>query len=152
MLQENLKLNNFNNVQPFEEAIGAKTGSLILDLGGEEPNKFQSLEYQPLPNQKSLTVRSSTLADVFTRLDIEFCDLMKLDCEGAEFDILFNTSIELLGKIDHIVMEYHDHLTEHNHTELMSFLEGQGFQVDAYPNRVHNYIGYLRAARKINQR
>jgi len=151
LLKENLQLNHLENVQPFEEAIGAKSGSLILDLSGNEPIQFQSLEDQPLSNQKSLTVRASTLADVFARLGIEACDLLKLDCEGAEFDILLNTSPELLKKIDHIVMEYHDHLTKHNHRELVSFLEAQGFQVDAYPNPVHAYLGYLRAGRKMDK-
>jgi FkbM family methyltransferase len=35
-------------------------------------------------------------------------DLLKLDCEEAEYHILMKSDVELLKRIDKIVLEYHD--------------------------------------------
>lgn len=61
-------------------------------------------------------------------------DVLKLDCEGSEFPILYTTKI--LSKIKYITMEYHnvfryretpDDLPEYNHKELVLYLEDSGF-------------------------
>lgn len=148
LLQENLRLNDITNVQSFEEAVGSQSGNLILDLSSGEPLKFQSTAKHTSANHHSLSVRSISLADVFDRSGIESCDLMKLDCEGAEYDILMKAPPSVLEKIEHIVMEYHDHVADHTHVELIHFLEAQGYQVNVYPNLVLPYLGYLRAKRE----
>lgn len=148
LLQENIQLNKTQNIRAFEEAVGAQSGTLTLDLSSGEPLQFQSQDGSAPVNEKRLTVKSISLVDVFKKLEINACDLIKLDCEGAEYDILFNTPPEMLQRIDHFVMEYHDNTTKYNHTDLSQFLEKQGFQVDVYSNPVHSYLGYMRAKRK----
>jgi FkbM family methyltransferase len=37
-------------------------------------------------------VQGTTLDEIFGAFHIEKCDLLKIDCEGAEYDILFHTS------------------------------------------------------------
>jgi len=39
--------------------------------------------------------------------NIQHCDLLKLDCEGAEKDIIADLDDELASKIDQISLEYH---------------------------------------------
>jgi hypothetical protein len=84
---------------------------------------------------------------VFDGLDLESCDLLKLDCEGAEYGILFNAPPELLQKIQRIVLEFHEQVTEYTRADLVRFLQVQGFEVDVFENAVHANLGYLRAAR-----
>jgi FkbM family methyltransferase len=147
LLQENLRLNQINNVMTFTEAIGAETGELVLDLTGGEPLQFQS-HVDKIENVKaSLPVKSLSLADGIEKTGAGPCDLLKLDCEGAEYAILFGTSQSTLEHIRHIVMEYHDNATQYNHTDLASFLSERGFHVETFPNPVHSYLGYLRAQR-----
>ena len=53
-------------------------------------------------------IKVISIHDVFK--DIEHCDLLKMDCEGAEDEIIEDFDDELAGKIDQISMEYHRHL------------------------------------------
>ena len=148
LMQENLRLNAITNVQVFNEAIGAASGELILDLTGGQPLQFQSHLKKSVNVKKSLSISSLSLVDGLTRLGLESCDLLKLDCEGAEYEILFGTPQPVLEHIRRIVMEYHDNLIQYNHTDLTLFLIEQGFQVETFPNPVHSHLGYLRAIRK----
>jgi FkbM family methyltransferase len=148
LMQENLRLNGISNVQAFDEAIGAASGELILDLTSGEPLQFQSHLGQPGNVNNGLLVRSLSLVDALTKLELESCDLLKLDCEGAEYTILLSTPQSVLERIHRIVMEYHDDPNQNNHIDLIIFLNERGFQVESFPNPVHSHLGYLRALRK----
>jgi FkbM family methyltransferase len=147
LMQENLRLNAITNVQVFDEAIDAVSGKLILDLTSGEPLQFQSHLKRTVNVKKSLSVSSLSLVDALARLGLESCDLLKLDCEGAEYSILFGTPQPVLEHIRRIVMEYHDNLIQYNHNDLTRFLSERDFQVETFPNPVHPYLGYLRAIR-----
>lgn len=147
LMQENLRLNMITNAQVYNDAIAAASGELILDLAGGEPLQIQSVQHQAENAEEGLPVHAFSLADAFAMLKMESCDLLKLDCEGAEYPILFGTSQSVLELIDHIVMEYHDNAAPYNHDDLTRFLNERGFQVQTFPNPVHPHLGYLRAAR-----
>jgi len=148
LMQENLRLNTVTNAQVFNDAIGAASGELMLDLTSGEPLQFQSYLKQAVNIEKSLSVRSLSLADAFAMLEIDSCDLLKLDCEGAEYSILFGTPQPVLELIQRVVMEYHDNMVQYNHNDLTRFLNERGFRVETFPNPVHSHLGYLRAIRK----
>ena len=50
-------------------------------------------------------VETISLATILN--NIEHVDLLKLDCEGGEYDIFTNSSRDVLDKMDNIWMEYH---------------------------------------------
>ena len=56
--------------------------------------------------------------------NIDIVDLLKIDCEGAEYEILFNALSDSYAKIKLIRMEFHCGQI----FELSSFLEGFGFR------------------------
>ena len=148
LMQENLRLNAITNVQAFDQAIGAASGELILDLSSGEPLQFQSQLKQAVHVEKGLSVSSLSLVDALTKLGLESCDLLKLDCEGAEYAILFGVPQPVLERIQRIVMEYHDDPNQYSHADLTRFLKESGFVVEIFPNPVHAHLGYLRAIRK----
>ena len=148
LMQENLRLNRINNVHVFPEAVGAEAGELELDLAGGEPLQFQSHPGKTASAEVSLRVKAISLADVLEKTELESCDLLKLDCEGAEYAIIFSAPQSILGRVSHIVMEYHDNVTQYNHKDMAGFLNEHGFDVDTFPNPVHPYLGYLRALRR----
>ena len=148
LMQENLRLNAITNVQAFDQAIGAASGELILDLSSGEPLQFQSQLMQAAHVEKSLSVSSLSLVDALAKLGLGSCDLLKLDCEGAEYAILFGAPQPVLEHIQRIVMEYHDDLNQYNHADLTRFLKECGFEFETFANPVHADLGYLRAIRK----
>jgi FkbM family methyltransferase len=148
LMQENLRLNKIGNVQVYPDAIGAEAGELELDLAGGEPLQFQSHHGEAAGGETSLRVKSISLAGALEKTHLESCDVLKLDCEGAEYAILFAASQSTMERVRHIVMEYHDNVTQYSHRDMARFLNERGFDVDTFPNPVHPYLGYLRALRK----
>ena len=147
LLQENLALNRLQNVSVFPEAVSAEAGDLLLDISSGEPLKMES-GTAVNAEREHIAVRAVSLGDVLDRLGTASPDVLKLDCEGAEYDILMRAAPEHLARIPRIVMEYHDHRADFQHPALVAFLEHAGYRVDVFPNVVHpGEIGYMRAIR-----
>jgi FkbM family methyltransferase len=141
-------VNAITNAHIFGDAIGATSGELILDLTGGEPLQFQSHLNKSVYIEKGLSVNSISLVDALVKFGLESCDLLKLDCEGTEYQILFGTPRSALKRVQRIVMEYHNNLTPYTHNDLTSFLQERGFEVETFPNPVHSHLGFLRALQK----
>ena len=72
-------------------------------------------------------VECNTLDEIFNANQIECCQLLKLDCEGAELEILENSSPETLKRVRKIVGEYHG---SYKLDDLRQFLESHSFHID----------------------
>jgi FkbM family methyltransferase len=147
LLKENVAVNKAENVDVFSEAVDSAEGTLLLDLAGGEPLQFQSRNAPVTQPDSQITVRARSLSDAVLQTGQGTCDLLKLDCEGAEYNIIMKSPPEVLGNIQRIVMEYHDGVTAYSHRDLVKFLTNQGFKVQAFSNPVHKNLGYLRAER-----
>jgi len=66
---------------------------------------------------------------------------LKLDCEGAEYDIILNASQESLSRITKVVMELHP-FEDHTFDEMHSFLKKSGFACDVSKDRHGLYMVY----------
>lgn len=96
-----------------------------------------------------LEVEVITLDELFARFAIERCALLKLDCEGAEYDILGGASADTLSRIERVVMEYHRGVDGHDPRELVEGLERGGFTVrtaDSVSDPIHGYLYARRSA------
>jgi FkbM family methyltransferase len=77
----------------------------------------------------SETVPALTLKRLFETNRIETCDLLKVDIEGAEYDVLYNSPPEVMNKIKAIILEHHrDARPECNFNGLSKFLRASGFR------------------------
>jgi len=149
LLLKNLRLNGIENVLPFQEAVWSHSGDLLLDLSAREPLKVTSGKISAVyVKTECVTVPSLSLKDLLIREKIDKINLLKLDCEGAEYEILMKTPSDVLKRIERIVMEYHDLSEAQHHKVLVSFLEDEGYRVLWKVNVVHANIGYLYAERK----
>ena len=77
---------------------------------------------------------------------------MKMDCEGAEYEILLNTKKTIFDMIDKIVCEYHEpnyfgiKEKAYNPKNLIKHLKENGFDVKI--KKINFYQGMLYAIRK----
>ncbi len=147
LLQRNVAANNIRNVEAFPLAVWSHSGKIAIDTRGGEAVQFTSQEAGSGAQPGQVMVESLTLDEALNRCGIQRCNLLKMDCEGAEYPILFNAAPATLARIDRIVMEYHDNAGPHTHADLAELLAEQGFLVQARPNPVHDYLGYLYAFR-----
>ncbi len=109
-----------------EKAVTGKPGTRFLNISdvwsshslGSNGNPFRSIE-----------VKCTTLNDILD--ETGRCNLLKTDCEGSEYEILYSTTKDNLKKIHKIVGEYHNNELGTG-TELMRFLEANSFRVDVF--------------------
>lgn len=134
LLKSNLHLNQLQNVTPINLAVSDRVATKKLYA-----TKLNSGGYSFFPKhpetQSMVKVKTITLAQIFSRYHLSRVDFMKVDVEGAEYDILLTATPATLRKIKNIVMEYHDHLAPgHHHSELVAHLQKAGFTVmlDSY--------------------
>jgi FkbM family methyltransferase len=144
LIRANLEVNQIENVTVFESAVGSSTGKATLQLvTGQAVQHSTAAE----AGGSGVAVQTVTLTSVLEQLPEGRIDYLKIDCEGAEYDILFNTPSEVLRKITRICMEVHDGMTLHDHNEMIHFLQNQGYSTRLTPNPVHAELAYLYAER-----
>ena len=137
LLVSNLKLNHVENVLPFNIAVSKNSGSLDLFL-----NNDQSAHSIFSKSSESISVESTSLQKIFDENKISACKLLKLDCEGAEYQIIDSLPSEYLDKIQNIVMEYHLADTKPELVKsLILKIENAGFKIKTRPH--YNDMGFL---------
>lgn len=143
-MQENIALNALTNVHPYGIGVWERAGNMQLELVNGEPLQGKTV-FQQEKKENKAEIPVITFDQLVQDILQKKIDLLKLDCEGAEYAILLTASRKSLDAVQHIVMEYHDVDSTHEHTSLVYFLENNGFQVRLHANPVHAEIGYLYA-------
>lgn len=109
LLEENVWQNNLENVELYQLAITGSEGirQLYIPIGEDSWSSNSSLRegsWTGIEKQQGLRVESVRLAKIIQKL--EHIDILKMDVEGAEFEI-FKDMKSQIGKISHILVEIH---------------------------------------------
>ena len=102
MLIENININQIKNIYPNNLAVTKDTSTAKIFLNDDESGHSMFIE-----NKSFVQVDSKSLFDVFADNRIEECNFLKLDCEGAEYEIIESLPSDFFSKIDKTVIEYH---------------------------------------------
>lgn len=126
ILKQNLAKNKVNNVVAIQKGLAAQTGTTRLSLHSHSYNHsiiFSSADYE--------NISLITLAQLLAERNIDRVDFLKLDCEGAEYDILFQMDKLTLSKVQTISLEFHDTsaIGKFSPNQLAAWLEENGFRV-----------------------
>jgi FkbM family methyltransferase len=110
-LAKNVQLNKLEySVHAFNLAVAGTAGERMLseDVLNSGLASIVFTENAAGDGERvSHLVKTTTLTDIFSDHKIERCDFLKMDCEGAEYEIFENTPDEVLKKIRALAMEYH---------------------------------------------
>ncbi|MBN2087524.1 FkbM family methyltransferase [Candidatus Peregrinibacteria bacterium] len=146
ILKQNIKDNRIKNVHPKQLAVSDKIGEAELQISKEDLNHALSGAIEPTGDTQK--VQTTTLERIFSKNDIGHCDLIKIDCEGAEFPLIYATPDNVLDKVSNIFLEYHDWINGESSSELVQFLKGKKFHVEKYPNNKMKELGFLWCRKK----
>lgn len=143
-LVSNVRSNGLSNVEVSREAVWKECRKVefryaLTDL---EPSLTSLCD---LGGSERETVSAVTLDRIFERHRLEHCDLLKIDAEGAEYEILFSVTAPLLRVIRRIALEWHRFDSNHKPAELAHYLLSRGFEVEA--GEYSTLTGYLYARR-----
>jgi FkbM family methyltransferase len=144
----NAALNGLTNVVVERAAVSGTSGTLRLFKGAEVSLHTTVPSRLDAPSQGE-EVPAITLRQIFDRHNITRCDFLKMNCEGAEYEILYRTPPEYLRRIDRIALEYH--ATENKTqvaSELAGFLVSHGIDIFEFTDFIGLDCGYIRGIRR----
>jgi len=135
---------NLKNVKVFNVAIADHSGTEHIYMSLDNPGENSLFRKTGL----KVDVQLKTLQEFFMNNDIARVNLMKLDCEGAEYSIVTSSIHELKNKVEKIVMEVHEPKyfnvpEQHTIKSLINLLQTNGFEVNF--RRDNRYQGYISA-------
>lgn len=136
-LEKNIKDNNLDNVILFNKALHTKKGLKLIEhpncsgasiLSDEKKSMDDYFKDHNLYNRldvNEINVETISLDNFLIENNINNIFLLKIDCEGSEFDILLNSK-ELFKKvnIENIIGEFHNlsyNKSENNSEYLLNY-------------------------------
>lgn len=130
---KNIQKSGIPAVNIYNLAVWSETGKTVCLSDGEGTRTGEhTVKTDGEKNSvKSLQVGTVSIRDIFINNRIDFCDLFKMDIEGAEYAALFAAPDEVFEKIGSICMEYHPDL-EHKRSvnDLIDFLKEKRFNIE----------------------
>jgi FkbM family methyltransferase len=131
----NIGLNGCMNIEHHNVGLWKESGKLPMLYGikGDAGGSSAVMTYNPEWHLK-VNADVITLDEAFDRYHIPRVRLLKIDTEGAEYDILYNGDTSL-SKVDYIVGEFH----------INSRLDFDGRRIDGLINWLNNRTKVLHA-------
>ena len=132
-LNLNIENNSINNITVLNKAVSDIDGFVYfetnsLSVDGSTNKKFNE-------NKNSIKVDCVSIG---TFLDNEFSDkklhLLKIDCEGGEYDILSSLNKDQFNKILNITLEVHDIDEKRNLNYIQNILINNGYNLFYKPD------------------
>ena len=138
-LLRNSELNKDKDFNCFNIAVCGRAGTIKIYRDRDEQFTTTASIFKNNESNKDFeVVKCITLADIIDENNIQKCDFLKMDCEGAEYEILYNTPKQYLDKVDQIALEVHQGENEgENLQSLRSFLKNMQFGLVQIKNWPH---------------
>jgi len=132
LMRENVRLNQrTDTVECFNSAVAGEANARDIYVAGTD--FFFPTFVAPSDHDDAATrvqVRCTTLAEILDANQLEQVDLLKMDIEGAEYEVFCGTPPHYFERIKEIRMEYHDlDSDERNVTRLKEFLSKHGYRI-----------------------
>jgi FkbM family methyltransferase len=128
-ISSNAQLNGCNNIKSYRMAVSDSDGFFNCDPDFE--NRAETKIYYAENPDKKLTKIS--LESIVNKHNIED-GCLKLDAEGAEFEIIKSAPVETLRKFKQMVLEVHNYFG--NIDEITDKLMNSGFDIVYSPNPI----------------
>jgi FkbM family methyltransferase len=130
-LQETLAVNGMKNASAFNCAVGAASGTAVFFQN--DGNRTLGSLSGAFGSSRRMSVKAVSLGDFVAQEGIKKIDFLKIDCEGAEYDIFKSCPDKVLRIIRRISMEYHPSSGGFGLEGLIQLLEKIGFRVKVVP-------------------
>ena len=126
-LEKNIKMNKFSNIKLENVAVSKIQGKALLHTN--DMDEISNSLYNRNNKVEVQEVETTTLDNIFLKHKLEKINFLKMDCEGAEYDIIMNASSSILDKIQKISAEIHEEIVPYSKKVIIEKLEKHGFNV-----------------------
>jgi len=121
VLRENLRCMGAKNITCVSKAVSERDGNTVPLFSGSHDGTHSLLRRSTISSQDYLPVETITLSSLLK--DFERVDLVKVDVEGAEWEVL-EGAVQIIDKIESWVIELHD---PRRKRDLEQFMKHKGF-------------------------
>ena len=119
-LRKNIDINNVSAVELVNKAVWVDNDTVDFEVEGGFSGRINKYKSQT----NIIKVGAQRLKDLLTQK----IDFLKIDIEGAEFEVIKDCR-ENLGLVKHLFIEYHSHISEPQKLgELLNMLSAAGFR------------------------
>ena len=121
LAKNNVELNKkyLDKITLVNKGIGGKRGFLT----------FESRSVQGYANEESYEMEIISPEDLLNNYKFT-PDILKMDCEGCEFEIILNNDLTMFNEI---IFEHHAKIAGKDYKPLIHKLESDGFKINTYP-------------------
>lgn len=132
---ENIDLNKDlkNKISYVNKAVGGKRGKL----------KITSNSVKDYIDTDKSDMEIITVNDILNNYNFTL-DILKMDCEGCEFEIIENENLTMFNDI---IFEHHSKIVKKDYNILINKLKKEGFEIDLIKHSLFDYedIGIIHA-------
>jgi len=130
LLKFNKRLNKCSNLKLFNIAVWKKEG--FVNFSSSDIDSWSSSMFRKDLDSK-YSVKAQTLPEIFGGIKRKV-DFLKMDIEGAEFEIFKNLDRKDFKNVDKIVLEFHNFIENkaNKHMEIVNRLKKFGYFVSIY--------------------
>jgi FkbM family methyltransferase len=103
-----IEYNKFNNIYPFNLAVTGQS-NMTVKIHLHENNTSASSVFRFLPEDPFTEVKTISVDDIVLNNNLSYIDLLKIDCEGSEFEIIENSKLFKSQEIqiENMFIEFH---------------------------------------------
>lgn len=141
-LKLNLKNNRVKNIISKNIAIASDSNGRELNVNSDSHNHSFFFSKSTIKKQK---INTNTLEKILENK--VHCDLVKIDTEGAEYEILLTTPEEILKKVDCYYIEYHKH-NDYSPIQIKQLFEKIGYKVNIKTSHYDKDLGFILATKR----
>jgi FkbM family methyltransferase len=144
LLKRNIAINRLEGrVSAFNCAVASSRGQRRLAVGESPLNSFHTLP----EGASRQAVKCTTMRNILEDHGLEAIDVLKMNCEGAEYEILEGCSESDFERIASIRLEYHIlDSPGRNGKSLSRLLEARGYKIERFTQRLKE-SGFIWATR-----
>jgi len=144
ILQQNIK--NYKNIKAFNIGLGSKNGSFKVYFSDNPENFGGASLFSEGDGNNSETFTECevrNISDFMEEINLDSADLIKIDTEGAEYEILSSLNGKFISSVSWLTGELHGN----NDFELLSYLNNYGFSI-SLKKQIDNRLFMFNAGNK----
>ena len=135
-LIRNIRINRLHNVSLYNEAVSDSDGIRNFIVSDRTAARHTFYPSAFSGQGREIAVACKSMDQVIRAHGLKKISVLKMDCEGSEYDILYQISDRSLASIDTLLIEIHESpAIPHKKDELVDYLERRHFEVREYDHR-----------------
>jgi len=142
LLGKHLKENKIGDVRVVAGALAGETGERELAISSDSHNHYLSAG-----SGDGVSVKAFSLSDLCRAQKVKQLSLLKMDIEGAEFEVFANLKSDDYRLFKSVILEYHNN-RPNNYKEIETKLRENGFGVQVFPSKFDKSMGFILATNK----